>query len=438
MCTNFAWCAGMMACHACTDCINASFKQQVRLAYFVFDSIFVALGILLLYGLSGLLSEIGFIETIISKYIQCQPGGGGIASCLGVSSIYRLSLALAAMHVLILLMLLLRNGCSRVFNEEVWPFKILLIVGVFCGCMFIKNDSFQIYSSISMVAGAIFLLFQIVMLIDLFYTWGVRWVKNYDEGGNGWMYLLIITTVVLYGGALYFIINSFKSFSGIGIGTFVCVVNVVFVIVSAILVCARLNPDASLLTAAAFALITSFLTWSGLANMDDPRNELRKDESTTIISLVVGLVFVITSLIYVSLGDSDDTSGQMKTGGVNIPQAVLTEQKNEDDEKRQRLDEEEQAGLANKDAKEIKKELSQNIYQTNSFIYFHLILLFASCYVCMLLTNWGNPVINGKEFIDFQAGNRSMWMKLATSWATTILYVWTLVAPALCPDRDFS
>jgi len=434
---NFAWCAGMMACSACTDCINASFKQQVRLAYFVFDGIFVALGILLLYGLSGALSEIGFIADIIGKYVQCQPGEG-IDSCLGVSSIYRLSLALAAMHILILLMLLLRNGCSRVFNEEVWPFKILLIVGVFVGCMFIKNDSFQIYSTIAMVAGVIFLLFQIIMIIDLFYQWGVKWVKNYDEGGNGWMYLLIITTVVLYGGALYFIINSFKSFSGIGIGTFACVVNVIFVLISAILVLVRLNPDASLLTAAAFALITSFLTWSGLANMDDPNNELRKAESTTIINLVIGLIFIVVSLIYVSLGDSDETSGQMTTAGVNIPQAVLAEHKNEDDEKRQRLDEEEQAGIARRDAKEIKKELSQNIYQSNSFIYFHLILLFASCYIAMLLTNWGNPVVNGKQFTDFQAGNRSMWMKIGTSWVATVLYVWTLIAPAVCPDRDFS
>jgi len=437
MCTNFAWCAGMMACHACTDCINTSFKQQVRLGYFVFDGVFVALGILILYGLSGILSEIGFIADIIGKYVQCEPGQG-IDSCLGVSSIYRLSLALAAMHILILLMLLLRNGCSKVFNEQVWPFKIFLIIGVFIACFFIKNDSFKLYSSIATVAGGIFLLFQIIMLIDLFYKWGVNWVKNYDEGGNGWMYLLIITTIILYGGAIYFIVNSFRNFSGVGIGSFASVVNVIFVVVSAILVMVRLNQEASLLTAAAFALITSFLTWSGLSNMDDDQNPLKNSSSATIINLVVGLIFVIVSLIYVSLGDSEDTSGQMQAGGVNLPQAVLAEQKNEDDEKRQRLEDEEEAGIVRKDAKEMKKELSLNIYQTNSFIYFHLILLFASCYVAMLLTNWGSPVLNGKQFQGFQAGDRSMWMKLGTSWAATVLYIWTLIAPALCPNRDFS
>ena len=42
MCTNIALCLGMCACQACTDCMGASFKQQVRLSYFLFDVVFVA------------------------------------------------------------------------------------------------------------------------------------------------------------------------------------------------------------------------------------------------------------------------------------------------------------------------------------------------------------------------------------------------------------
>jgi len=417
--------------------MNASFKQQVRLAYFVFDAIFVGLGLLILYGLSGLLVKLSWIQWAID-YIDC--GGSGIASCLGVSSVYRLSLALMVMHVLILLMLLLRNGCSRVFNEEVWMFKVLLIIVVFAGSFLIKNDSFKIYSNVAMILSFFFLLFQVVMILDLFYTWGVNWVKNYDEGSNGWMYLLIGMTVVLYAGSLYFTVGSFKSFSGCGIGTSTTVVNVIFMVVAAILVFLRLNPDGSLLTSAAVSLITSYLTWSALSNQEteDNCNTLKDLDSTTIINLVVGLVFIITSLIYVSIGSSEDNSGQVAPAGVNIPQAVLAEQKNEDDTKRERLADEENAGLQNQKGKEELKDLSLKIYQSNSFIYFHLILLFASCYLAMLLTNWGAPVINGDKFPDFKEGNRSMWIKLATAWVTMGLYAWTLIAPTVCPGRDFS
>ena len=30
-----------------------------------------------------------------------------------------------------------------------------------------------------------------------------------------------------------------------------------------------------------------------------------------------------------------------------------------------------------------------------------------------------------------------MWMKVASQWAIVALYVWSLVAPLLFPDRDF-
>jgi energy-converting hydrogenase Eha subunit E len=436
MCTNAAWCFGMLACHACQDCMNASFKQQVRLAYFVFDAIFVALGLVILYGASSLLVKLDWIKWVLDNYLDC--GGDGIASCLGISSVYRLSLALVALHVLILLMLLLRNGCSRVFNEEVWPFKVVLIVIVFVGCFFIKNESFKTYSNIAMIFSFFFLLFQIVMIIDLFYSWGVNWVKYYDEGKNIWMYMLIITTVLLYVGSGYFTISSFKNFAGCGVGTSTTVINVIFMIIAVALVLLRFNPEGSLLTSAAVSLITSYMTWSGLSNQDLPCNSSLTASSTTIINLVVGLVFIITSLIYVSIGSSEDNSGNVAPAGVNIPQAVLAEHKNEDDSKRERLNDEEAAGLQNQRGKEELKDLSLKPYQSNSFIYFHIILLFASCYIAMLLTNWGAPVIDGAKFFDFQEGSRSMWIKLATAWVTMGLYVWTIIAPTVCPDRDFS
>ena len=31
----------------------------------------------------------------------------------------------------------------------------------------------------------------------------------------------------------------------------------------------------------------------------------------------------------------------------------------------------------------------------------------------------------------------AMWVKIASSWAAMIIYVWTLIAPACFPDRDF-
>jgi hypothetical protein len=41
-----------------------------------------------------------------------------------------------------------------------------------------------------------------------------------------------------------------------------------------------------------------------------------------------------------------------------------------------------------------------------------------------------------KDRIDI--GWASVWVKTGALWLTSLLYVWTLVAPSLFPDRDFS
>jgi hypothetical protein len=32
----------------------------------------------------------------------------------------------------------------------------------------------------------------------------------------------------------------------------------------------------------------------------------------------------------------------------------------------------------------------------------------------------------------------SVWVKIISSWLCAVIYVWTLVAPIVMPDRDFS
>lgn len=53
----------------------------------------------------------------------------------------------------------------------------------------------------------------------------------------------------------------------------------------------------------------------------------------------------------------------------------------------------------------------------------------------MTLTNWYKPDAESKELLQ---NNSSMWIKIISSWLCAILYTWTLVAPIVMPDRDFS
>jgi len=69
-----------------------------------------------------------------------------------------------------------------------------------------------------------------------------------------------------------------------------------------------------------------------------------------------------------------------------------------------------------------------------SYTQFYLIFALASMYVGMLMTGWGDGKMQ-KDMIDI--GWPSVYVKLACSWLSAGVYVWTLCAPMVLTDRTF-
>lgn len=72
---------------------------------------------------------------------------------------------------------------------------------------------------------------------------------------------------------------------------------------------------------------------------------------------------------------------------------------------------------------------------TYVYSFFYLIFALASMYSAMLLTGWGNSNIQ-EDIVD--VGWPSVWVRIITQWITACLYIWSLIAPFILPDRDFS
>ena len=72
---------------------------------------------------------------------------------------------------------------------------------------------------------------------------------------------------------------------------------------------------------------------------------------------------------------------------------------------------------------------------TYSYSFFHLIFALASMYIAMLMTGWGTGA-EERDLID--VGWTSVWVKVIAQWMTVAVYAWTMAAPLLFPDRDFS
>jgi len=88
-----------------------------------------------------------------------------------------------------------------------------------------------------------------------------------------------------------------------------------------------------------------------------------------------------------------------------------------------------------------EEKTQQHVYddEENSVNYnyslFHFMFVLATLYAMMTLTNWYQPA---KDFSTYNNNYASLWVKITSSWICVILYIWTCLAPALFPDRDFS
>ena len=54
-----------------------------------------------------------------------------------------------------------------------------------------------------MVGAALFIIIQLVLLVDFAHRWSEKWARNMEETeDNFWFYSLLIVTLVLFGAAL--------------------------------------------------------------------------------------------------------------------------------------------------------------------------------------------------------------------------------------------
>jgi len=65
------------------------------------------------------------------------------------------------------------------------------------------------------------------------------------------------------------------------------------------------------------------------------------------------------------------------------------------------------------------------------------VLVFVSSWVAMILTGWGSTDFSS-DIANPDKSHANMWIILISQWVAMGLYMWTLAAPKMFPDRDFS
>jgi len=311
--------------------------------------------------------------------------------------------------------------------------KFLALVGLIIVSFFIPNAFFKVYGWIMVIGAGFFIIVQLVLLMEFAYSWAESWLlKMEDEETDGtkkWYTLLLIATFSLIGGALALTIASYKFFaiSGCPKNTFFITFNLIAALVYCVLsITPKVRdgrPSSGLLQSAVIFLYSAYLVWSSMMSGSDDCNPFSAFSSgSQAVSLILGAVFTIISVVYSTLkaGSSSDeflgTSSDAEKPLIDAPEGG---------------GEEGEGG-----AVEVPDDEKEGTRYNYSF--FHLSFALGSMYVCMLLTNWMTITGTENNGVAVDTGDVSVWVKIVSSWVAIAMYVWTLVAPVLLPDREWN
>ena len=155
-----------------------------------------------------------FTEWSIYLGIGCPEASGGDDSCFTSSAYIRMSFALAVFSLITLLAILPRGNASAQYHDGWWCFKFLLVAGLFTGAMWIPNEPYMVvYMHFSRVVSLLFLAYQAVLMLIVFYIVNeilVNWLDT--QGGEVCTlagFVLIASTLLLTVGNVVWIYFQF-------------------------------------------------------------------------------------------------------------------------------------------------------------------------------------------------------------------------------------
>ncbi|XP_006631328.1 serine incorporator 1 [Lepisosteus oculatus] len=435
---------GSAPCLLCGCCPSSNNSTVTRIVF----SLFLLMGtivsiIMILPGMEAQLKKIpGFCVDGTSI-----PGIQNKVNCdivVGYKSVYRMCFAMACFFFLFcVIMIRVRSSKDprASIQNGFWFFKFLALVGITVGAFFIPDGTFNtVWFYFGVVGSFVFIIIQLILLIDFAHSWNQAWVENAEEGNRKcWFAGLLTFTFLHYALAFAAVVLFYVYYTKpddctenkvfISLNLIFCII---VSIVSILPKVQEVQPQSGLLQASIITLYTMYVTWSAMTNQPN-RNcnpsllSLVTNGSTTSPTStpgqtvqwwdaqgIVGLVIFLFCTLYASIRSSNNTQVnklmQTEEGGGEAAASL------HDDGQARAVDNETEG-------------------VTYSYSFFHFCLFLASLYIMMNLTNWYQPNATYQAMVSTMP---AVWVKISSSWLGLALYLWTLVAPLILTDRDFS
>lgn len=374
-------------------------------------------------------------------------GGTYYPYCKGDAAVYRISFVLT----IFFFCTMLGSICSPAVHRGWWGPKLFAFFALLIGSIWIPNNVFDNsgYAWIARFCSTLFLLLQILILIDFGYQWNESWVaRAFKDGGDEpsdkkWLILVIASAATQYILTIVGIVLLFIYYAECGLGQATIAVSLIAVIALTALSLFReqiVGEPGAILPAAVVSLYAVYLNWSALDS--HPDTECKPAEERSAATITIGILVAAVSLMWTSYSASKNAQGLLEgknaeeveesSGALEKPFYRVDDgkpSKNDDQ------DEDVEEGRAPSTAASANDGNADDAKE--SYWFFHLIMMTASMYMAMLLTNWGTKEWDSSEETYNNSGESSMWVKIVSEWLTIALYIWTLIAPRVLSGREF-
>lgn len=366
-----------------------------------------------------------------------------------------------------------------------WLVKVLLYVLILGLSFLIHNDAMLQYAEVARGFSVIFLLAQVLIIIDFCYNMHefiVRKMDSTDESltsqgyvvgicSNGWRNIYItISMILILGslaalGALYYYLGNCPLHNFFISETLI--IGVVFTLVSMMNIIGK-----GLLPPAIMFAYNTYLVYGAMTNNPDskcnPELAMLTSNEAAIYS---GLVITVLSVTWMAYSSANSMPGAVRmdgqphsvdnpavTAGTPVQEWTGKSKTNGHgaDEKSPvgtaaayQADDDEESGKSSRSpalpsssaaGRHPADDTEASLAAEKPWI-FHLVMCLAGMYLAMMVTNWSTP--DAATASAAAAGNpevsaASMWARIGSQWAIHVIYLWTMMAPTCCPGRDFS
>uniref|UniRef100_A0A0B7AUE9 Serine incorporator n=1 Tax=Arion vulgaris TaxID=1028688 RepID=A0A0B7AUE9_9EUPU len=273
-----ACCCGSAACSlCCSACPSCKNSTASRIGY----SMMLVLGsvvsiIMLIPGVRTELSKIPWFckdGDKTSLNVNCD-------NVVGFLAVYRVCFAMA-MFFLLFSIIMIKVSSSKDVRSKIqngfWFFKFIIMLGICIGAFFIPKGAFgEAWMIIGMIGAFLFIIIQLVLLVDFAHAWAESWVEKYEETESRCYYIgLFAFTIIFYVVSLVAVILFYIYYASgdCSLHKFFVSFNLILcVVVSVIAILPKIQeyqPRSGLLQSSVISMYVIYLTWSAMTNNPD-------------------------------------------------------------------------------------------------------------------------------------------------------------------------